>query len=134
MAFIKSKQKNFERAYESLTWSMKMLSRYTDDEDMYLPMVASVIKNFELTYETCWKFLRHYLFEKEGIEANSPRMVFRVCSERGILPQDLVEELMLLIDVRNQTVHTYDQEIAERVIADIMRHVQAFAQIVALIV
>lgn len=133
MAFIKSKKNNFARAHESLAWATNMLSRYVDDADMYLPMVASVIKNFELTYETCWKFLRHYLFEKEGIEANSPRMVFRVCSERGILPEDLARELIILIDVRNETMHTYDQEVAERVVADILKHSQVFSRVLELI-
>lgn len=130
---MKSKRNNFARAYESFTWAMHMLSRCADDQDMYLPMVASVIKNFELTYETCWKFLRHYLFEKEGVEANSPRMVFRACSEREILPKELAEELVVLIDARNETVHTYDQEVAERVIADILKHSQVFARVLELI-
>lgn len=49
MAFIKSKRDNFTRAYEALSWAMQMLSRYRNDQDMYLPMVASVIKNLELT-------------------------------------------------------------------------------------
>ena len=88
-----------------------------------------VTKNFELAYETCWKFLRHYLFEKEGLEANSSRAVFRACSERGILPKALAEELLALIDVRNETVYRYDQEVAEKVVADILKHAQVFAKV-----
>jgi nucleotidyltransferase substrate binding protein (TIGR01987 family) len=119
--------------YASLQHVMGLLPRYVADEGMYQLLLLSVVQNFELTYETCWKFLRHYIFEKEGLELNSPKAVFRTCGERGLLPADLAAELIMLVDVRNETIHVYDREIAENVVADVVTHAQVFGRVLQLI-
>ncbi|MBU0683044.1 MAG: HI0074 family nucleotidyltransferase substrate-binding subunit [Candidatus Omnitrophota bacterium] len=75
-----------------------------------------VIQRFEFTFELFWKTLKVFL-RKEGIEARTPRDVFK---EAFKLEWFDVEEIFLnMLEDRNKTSHIYDnktsREIFERV-------------------
>lgn len=50
------------------------------------------------------------LREKEGVECNSPRELFR----NGYVDEGKLRRLFEMVDDRNLTVHTYNEEVAER--------------------
>lgn len=73
---------------------------------------AGTIQAFEFCYELTWKTMKRIL-KKRGIEVLSPRETFRTAAKEG-----LIEDAKLwfdFIELRNKTVHTYDQEIAKTV-------------------
>ena len=80
----------------------------TEDRDL-----AGIIKNFEFTYETGWKYLRA-LLEDQGIESNTPREAIEKGYQSKII-QDQATWLGLMKD-RNLTVHTYDRKFAEEMV------------------
>ena len=47
----------------------------------------ATIQRFEYTFEAFWKFLKDYLKEKEGVEANTPKAVFRALFTAGYLSE-----------------------------------------------
>ena len=93
-------------------------------------VLSGVIKHFELTYETAWKFLKEYLHQVHGPVITSPRAVFRTCYEYQILSEAVTEALFDLIDDRNLTVHVYDMETAERICKTIENYFFVFEAIV----
>lgn len=93
---------------------------------------ASVIKHFELAYETGWKFLKEYLQHIHGIEALSPKSAFRGAFSAGILPEKLYQELNQLADARNTTTHIYDQILAREIAQDIIKHQKSLEQLLQL--
>ncbi len=73
----------------------------------------AAIQRFEYTFEALWKFLKEYLREKEGIIANSPKSCFREIFSLGLLSEEEAEKSLKMTDRRNDTSHTYKEEVAE---------------------
>jgi nucleotidyltransferase substrate binding protein (TIGR01987 family) len=96
---------NLSKALDKLQLTVKTKERYIEDgyEDVYLEVL---IKRFEFTYELMWKSLKRYL-DFEGLEARSPRSVFKKAYELGLLKE---EEIWLdMMETRNLTTHIYDE-------------------------
>ena len=71
--------------------------------DLYLDLV---VKRFEFTFEMSWKALKRYL-SFLGIEAKSPRMVFKEAYSQEVI---LDEAIWLdMIEQRNLSSHIYDE-------------------------
>lgn len=73
---------------------------------------AGAIQRFEFCYELSWKTLKRVLSYR-GIEANSPREVFREAARENLI--DDPEKWFKYLDYRNLTVHTYNEETAEKI-------------------
>ena len=74
---------------------------------------AGAIQAFEFSYELAWKTMKRLLSHK-GIEARSPRDCFR---EAAI--QEMITDPHLwfrFIELRNLTVHTYEESCVEEII------------------
>jgi nucleotidyltransferase substrate binding protein (TIGR01987 family) len=87
------------------------------DEALQLPKDAivrdSAIQRFEIAFELCWKFLKAYLEETHNSLCTSPQTCFRAAFGQG-----LVDDTPFWIDLarlRNYTVHTYEESLAEYV-------------------
>ncbi|MFW6159759.1 MAG: HI0074 family nucleotidyltransferase substrate-binding subunit [Acidobacteriota bacterium] len=75
----------------------------------------ATIQRFEYTFEALWKFLREYLKEKEGIISNSPKGCFREIFSLGFLTEDETVRCLEMTDRRNDTSHTYKEEVAQMI-------------------
>lgn len=105
----------------------RLKSRYADvlrslgtlEEILKEPFSVTVrdatIQRFEYTFEALWKFLKHYLQEKEGRVCNSPKSVFREIFSAGFLSEEETVKCLKMTDDRNDTVHTYKEEIAKAI-------------------
>lgn len=87
----------------------------------------ATIQRFEYSFEACWKALKRYLEESEGLVCNSPKSCFRVAFKVGLLDEGKAELALEMSDERNLTSHTYVEAVAQRVygragdFADLMR-------------
>ncbi|MFH0771738.1 MAG: HI0074 family nucleotidyltransferase substrate-binding subunit [Candidatus Omnitrophota bacterium] len=72
----------------------------------------AAIQRFEYTFEAFWKFVKEYLKEKEGIIANSPKSCFKEIFSLGFVDEEETVELQEMTDKRNDTSHTYKEEVA----------------------
>ncbi len=77
-------------------------------------IAESVIQRFEVCYDCLWKVLKRYLTEELGIAEppNSPKPVFRLANENGLLPSPAAQWLKYA-DARTDTSHDYDGEKAK---------------------
>jgi len=75
----------------------------------------ATIKRFEYTFDTLWKFLKEYLKIQKGVIVNFPKDCFREILPLGICSEDEVRMLLEMTDSRNETVHTYKQEVANKI-------------------
>ncbi len=75
----------------------------------------AAIQRFEYTFEALWKFLKEYLKDNEGIIVNTPKAVFREAFAAGILGEDETIKFLEMTDSRNNTSHTYKEEIADAI-------------------
>ena len=70
----------------------------------------AAIKRFEFTIEIAWKTIKK-IMNWRGIEANSPKQIFRLAASQGI-----VDDLLVwfdFVDMRNETAHTYNEDTSQ---------------------
>ena len=105
---------NFQRAYMSFERIAKEhLKAKTEMSEMAL------IQAFEFTFEVSWKMLKSYL-EFEAILAKSPRETIKHAFQ-----QELIEEgevWLKAIEIRNETVHTYEGKVRHRPVNSLPMH------------
>ena len=77
---------------------------------------SGVIQHFEFTYELCWKFIKRWLetnISATAADGVTRRELFRMAAENRLI--DDVDQWMLHHHARNETAHTYEASVAERV-------------------
>lgn len=72
--------------------------------------IMAAIQAFEFCYELGWKWLKSEL-EGQGLNAVSPREVFRLSGQAGLI--DSVELWISFLQQRNLTSHTYQEATAK---------------------
>lgn len=107
MERLELKYKDTLRALETLGDILK--------EPFSIIIRDATIQRFEYTFEALWKFLKEYLKEKEGIICNSPKACFREIFALGFLTEDETVKCLKMTDRRNDTSHTYKEEIAQMI-------------------
>jgi nucleotidyltransferase substrate binding protein (TIGR01987 family) len=80
------------------------------------------IQRFEYTYEVCWKALKAYLADMEGVAAASPNQRFREALRVGLVSPEDAERLLGLSRDRHLTSHTYVEAIAEQIARRLPAH------------
>ena len=97
--------------------ALSQLTRFIEKGTLNELEKQGLIQSFEYTYELAWNTLKDY-FEAQGeTNIHGSRDVFRLAFKRGIIGDG--ETWMDMITSRTLTVHTYDEEIAEKIAADI---------------
>lgn len=82
----------------------------------------AAIQRFKYTLEAVWKAAQLYLREREGIDLASPKGVVRACYEVGILTEAEARWGMQMVDDRNLTAHTYNEELAKAIFSRLSEH------------
>lgn len=103
---VKDKYNSFSKAVDRLEESLK---RDISDE----LVIDAVIQRFEFTYELGWKLLKLHLSFNGIAEVRSPRETFKESFSSGIINEGNIWIDML--DDRNITSHTYDEEEAQKI-------------------
>ena len=116
MERLQQRIKTAEKALNALSEALKM-PKNTIVRD-------AAIQRFEFSVEAVWKLGQIYLRIKEGLDLASPKQVFRSCFEIGLLEKHQTEISLRMIDDRNLTVHTYDEELSELIFSRITEYAQ----------
>jgi nucleotidyltransferase substrate binding protein (TIGR01987 family) len=102
---------NFEKSY-------KLLNQYINQPIETELERAGIIQFFEISFELSWKLMKDYL-EAQEISVKSPRETIKQAYQIG-----LIDDGHVWIDGlsdRNLTVHTYDEDMAKKMVNDIMK-------------
>ena len=104
---------NYEKAVNVLEriFSISKKRKLTEAEKMGL------IQSFEFTFELAWKLMKDFLVSKGIIEIIGSKDAIKQAFSDGIIQNG--EVWMSMIDIRNETSHVYDEEIALRVVENI---------------
>ncbi len=84
----------------------------------------SAIQRFEFTLDLSWKATKTFLEEKKGVVCASPKECFREAYRQGIITYE--EAWLHFVDMRNETVHTYNEVVAEQIygqLPSVVKHV-----------
>lgn len=113
MTKLENKYTAFDTA---LTRLKEAIDLYEKQENPVL--LDGTIQRFEFCVELGWKLLKEYLeFEKMG-DFNSPRATIKESFSIGLIEN--AEQWLDMLDDRNLTSHTYDEEIAKEIYRNII--------------
>jgi nucleotidyltransferase substrate binding protein (TIGR01987 family) len=87
----------------------------TEEEEEFIGYRDALIKRFELCYDLTWKYIKRYLQKKYSVELASPRKVFQELLTQNIATPEEVTMLLQMVEARNYTTHTYDENIAQEI-------------------
>lgn len=82
----------------------------------------AAIQRFEYTFESVWKAAQLYLQEIEGVQVGSPKQAARTSLQVGLLDEIETRNALRMTDDRNQTVHTYNEKLAEDIASRLPDH------------
>jgi nucleotidyltransferase substrate binding protein (TIGR01987 family) len=70
------------------------------------------IQRFEFCFEIMWKCGKDYLQDVEGLDVASPKSVIRALREVKLFTDEETAFALQMVNDRNLTAHTYDEELA----------------------
>ena len=106
----KQRFENFNKAYT-------LLEKYSTKTKLSELEQAGIIQFFEMTFELGWKVLKDYL-ESDGYIVKSPRETIKQAFQNEIINDGHI--WMDALSVRNLTTHTYDENLANKIVNDIV--------------
>ena len=106
----KQRFQNFNKAFQVFQRRIDEHEKYPDNEAYQMALV----KSFEIIQELSWKTLKDYL-ENEGVDVkDSPKDVFRHAFQNELILK--IEPWMESVIKRNETNHTYDENILQETV------------------
>ncbi|PLR82978.1 nucleotidyltransferase [Bacillus canaveralius] len=104
-----------ERLLERLQLANKALKAFHEVIQIETPSSIerdAAIQRFEFSFEACWKAGKQFLYDIEGLDIGSPKGVMRSFHEVGTFSEEETILSLKMVDDRNLTVHTYNEELS----------------------
>ncbi|MFO0360935.1 MAG: nucleotidyltransferase substrate binding protein [Flavobacteriales bacterium] len=79
---------------------------------------VSLIKHFEFTYELAWLVLKDFLQHAGGFQITGSIDAIRAAFKEGLITKG--EVWMSMVESRNKTSHTYNEEVADEIFVKIL--------------
>ncbi|HBS47629.1 TPA: hypothetical protein DEO28_04675 [Candidatus Dependentiae bacterium] len=125
MEKIKNRQNSLEKSINSLERSVEKYKnkKFTDLND-YQEFRDSIIQRFEFTTDIFWKFISDYLKDEYSMQLDiiRPKPVLKESQNVGILSQEEHDLAIKMIESRNITSHSYNEELAEKITHEIPQY------------
>ena len=86
-------------------------------------------QKFEYTTELCWKAIKAFLKEKDGIDEAAPKKVIKAYYVGGYITEDDYLLLLDAIEDRNRLSHIYDAETFNLILARLPGYAALFERI-----
>lgn len=109
----KQRFKNFEKAFSLLEEAVQQ----SEDEELSKLEEQGLIQRFEFTHELAWNVLKDYFEYQGNTSITGSRDATREAFEKGLIVDG--DGWMEMIKSRNQSSHTYNEEVAEEIIKSI---------------
>ena len=110
----KQRFSNYKRALDSLKSAVELANEreLTDLEKQ------GMIQAFEYTHELCWKTMKDFIIEKDNQEVFGSKDAVRESFNLGLISDG--ESWMFMIESRNLSSHTYNNEVADEIVNNII--------------
>lgn len=109
--------KELEKSILSLESAIELYKKATTDSDEKKAFRDACIQRFEYTLELSWKVSMKIL----GSQTAASKVAVREMARNNLIKNP--ENWLQFIDSRNNTSHSYDEDIAQKVYADIEKFI-----------
>ncbi|MFZ3221855.1 MAG: HI0074 family nucleotidyltransferase substrate-binding subunit [Rugosibacter sp.] len=111
--------------------SLAELKQKLGDERLVDGMQNGRAQKFEYTTELCWKAIKCFLKEKEGVDEASPKKIIKAYYLLGHAPEDDYLLLLDAVEDRNRLSHIYDAETFNSILARLPAYATLFERVSA---
>jgi len=110
----KQRFRNYKRALDSLRSAVELANKreLSDLEKQ------GIIQAFEYTHELCWKTMKDFIIEKGNQEIFGSKDAVREAFNLGLITEG--ESWMKMIESRNLSSNTYNNEVADNIVNNII--------------
>jgi nucleotidyltransferase substrate binding protein (TIGR01987 family) len=114
---MKNKDIRWIQRFYNFNKAVDRIKRFIEKGELNEFEEQGLIKAFEYTYELSWKAIKDFYEHQGETTLQGARDAFRIAFNRGLISEGKL--WMQMIDDRNQTSHTYNEEIAQKIIKNI---------------
>jgi len=107
------------------------LRRILGDERLVDGMQNGQAQKFEYTIELCWKTIKIFLKEKDGVDEAAPKKIIKAYFLGGYATEDDYLLLLEAIEDRNRLSHIYDAETFGAILARLPGYAALFERVCA---
>ncbi len=111
----KQRLSNFNRALETMTEAVDLAGQ----RDLSKLEQQGLIQGFEFTHELAWNVLKDYLEDQGFVQIVGSKNATRTAFKNALIGEG--EVWMDMIKARNLSSHTYNKEISEAIVDDILK-------------
>jgi nucleotidyltransferase substrate binding protein (TIGR01987 family) len=112
---------SFRRAFRRLSDAAALAA----ERDLTDLEQQGLIQAFEFTHELAWNVLKDYLQDQGFVDLKGPKDATRTAFKNGLIEDG--DTWMTMIASRNQTSHTYNEDLADEITTLILtRYVPAY--------
>ena len=117
--------KSYCRALDDLKSEIEIVS----DSELSLLEKKGIIKSFEIVQELAWKMIKDFFESISEVRILGSKDAFNLAFKMNLI-SDENGTLLRTVESRNNTVHMYNQEIAEEIFREIVEeYYDAFEQL-----
>ncbi len=98
----------WKQRFANFSKAMSHLEKALEIPEPDMVQKAGIIQFFEMSFELAWNMVKDYLEEQGFVDIKSPRGALKKAFEVNILEKG--HEWMELLQDRNLTAHTYDEQ------------------------
>jgi len=110
---------------------MTELTRILGDERLVDGMQNGRAQKFEYTTELCWKTIKIFLREKDGVDEASPKKIIKSYFLGGYATEDDYLLLLEAVEDRTRLCHIYDAETFGAILARLPGYAALFERVCA---
>ena len=127
--------KAFQEATDTFAYLARLdlaeLKQKLGDERLVDGMQNGRAQKFEYTTELCWKAIKTFLKEKEGVDEASPKKIIKAYYLGGYATEDDYLLLLEAVEDRNRLSHIYDAATFNNILARLPGYAALFERVSA---
>ncbi len=116
----------WKQRYNNYIKAFNQLTKFIDKNMLSDLEKQGLIKSFEHTYELAWNTMKDFLQYQGGTDIYGSRDTIRKAFNIGLIEDG--EGWMDMLESRNRTSHTYNEETAEEICIEIKQSYYSFFQ------
>jgi nucleotidyltransferase substrate binding protein (TIGR01987 family) len=126
---MENKDIRWKQRFQNFKKAFYQLEKAVNTPDLNELERQGLIKAFEFTYELAWTTLKDFLIEKGYTDLIGSKDTLRQAFQVGLISDGDI--WMEMVKSRNLTAHTYNQETAESIEADVInQYYSLFKQLI----
>lgn len=101
----------------------------TMDTRMIDGLENGMVQKFEYTIELCWKLIKKFLLQEDGIDAKTPKQSMKEFYNAGYVDEEAYLVLVDMINDRNKLSHIYDGAEFRKILRGFPGYLKVFEKI-----